>query len=127
VALNPYMGKRMLTCGELEPDLPAFAAATFAVSPTRPGPPAGLVLAVPASAVIDTGPSKIVYVESAPGVFDMRAVTVGPEAAGQYPVLAGLDEGEKVVTVGTFLVDAENRLNPQQKRSQKEAGHTHAH
>jgi hypothetical protein len=63
-----------------------------------------------------------VYAESSPGVYDMRAVKLGPPAgdvakAGQvtdefYPVVEGLEEGERVVTVGTFLVDAENRLHP---------------
>jgi hypothetical protein len=27
-------------------------------------------------------------------------------------VVGGLKEGEKVVTVGAFLIDSENRLNP---------------
>ncbi|HLL89214.1 MAG TPA: efflux RND transporter periplasmic adaptor subunit, partial [Tepidisphaeraceae bacterium] len=136
-AANPYMGRKMLKCGDLEPPLPAFDAAIFTAAPApKSDAPAGLVLAVPTSAVIDTGPDKIVYVESAPGVFDMRAVTVGPEAAGQYPVLAGLEEGERVVTVGTFLVDAENRLNPQaakkagglqETEDSSQKGHAHVH
>ena len=42
----------------------------------------------------------------------MRAVQLGPLAGDYYPVLSGLSEGNKVVTVGTFLIDSENRLNP---------------
>jgi hypothetical protein len=42
----------------------------------------------------------------------MKAVKLGPLAGEFYPVLSGLEEGERVVTVGAFLVDAENRLNP---------------
>ena len=42
----------------------------------------------------------------------MRAVQLGPLAGDFYPVVGGLNEGEKVVTVGAFLVDSENRLNP---------------
>ena len=70
------------------------------------------MLAVPRTAVIDTGRNKIVYVQSAQGVFDMHAVKVGLPAGDYYPVLDGLDEGQTVVTVGAFLIDAENRLNP---------------
>ena len=70
------------------------------------------VLAIPRSAVIEAGRNQIVYVESAPGVYDMRAVQLGAEAGDYYPVLKGLEKGEKVVTVGAFLVDSENRLNP---------------
>jgi Cu(I)/Ag(I) efflux system membrane fusion protein len=80
---------------------------------TRPATtPAARVLAVPRSAVIDTGKSKIVYVESAQGVYDMHAVKLGLPAGDYYPVFGGLEEGQSVVTVGAFLVDAENRLNP---------------
>jgi len=70
------------------------------------------VLAVPVSAVIDTGTHKLVYRESAPGVFDAVLVTTGRRAGDLYPVLSGLSEGERVVTSGAFLVDAETRLDP---------------
>jgi multidrug efflux pump subunit AcrA (membrane-fusion protein) len=63
--------------------------------------------------VIDTGTRKIVFVQSAPGVFDLREVVLGPLAAEDlYPVLGGLKEGDQVVTTGAFLLDSENRLNP---------------
>ena len=38
----------------------------------------GLTLAVPESAVIDTGTRKVVYVETAPGQFDGLEVVLGP-------------------------------------------------
>jgi Cu(I)/Ag(I) efflux system membrane fusion protein len=78
----------------------------------------GLVPAVPDSAVIDTGNLKVVYRETAPGVFDGVAVELGPRLtladsqAAFYPVLAGLDAGDRVATSGSFLLDAETRLNP---------------
>src|SRR5262249_40270291 len=71
-----------------------------------------VVLCVPESAVIDTGSRKVVYVESAPGLFEGRAVTLGPVAAKHYPVLAGLTPGERVAEAGAFLIDAESRLDP---------------
>jgi Cu(I)/Ag(I) efflux system membrane fusion protein len=78
----------------------------------------GRVLAVPDSAVIDTGSLKIVYREASPNTFEGVAVHLGPrmtEPGGgdaYYPVLRGLNAGDKVVTYGAFLIDAETRLNP---------------
>ncbi|AGA26833.1 efflux RND transporter periplasmic adaptor subunit [Singulisphaera acidiphila] len=70
------------------------------------------VLTVPESAVIDTGTKKVVYVETDPGVFEGREVVLGPISGDRYPVLDGLSPGESVATSGSFLIDAENRLNP---------------
>jgi Cu(I)/Ag(I) efflux system membrane fusion protein len=70
------------------------------------------VLAVPETAVVDTGKRKVVYVESAPGVFDAREVVLGPRAGVFFPVVKGLDAGMRVATAGSFLIDAETRLNP---------------
>src|SRR5439155_15968537 len=44
-------------------------------------------------------------------------VTLGPklldaDGVTYYPVLSGLTAGDKIVTSGSFLVDAETRLNP---------------
>jgi hypothetical protein len=72
----------------------------------------GRVLAVPESAVVDTGKEKVVYVEHAPGMFDAVAVTLGPRCGTFYPVLRGLAPGDRVATAGAFLIDAETRLNP---------------
>jgi hypothetical protein len=62
--------------------------------------------------VIQTGTRSVVYVEREPGTFDAVEVRVGRLAGGYYPVLHGLTAGERVVTRGAFLVDAEIRLNP---------------
>jgi hypothetical protein len=70
------------------------------------------VLAVPASAVVDTGTRKVVYRESSPGTFDMIEVQLGARAGEYFPVLSGLKAEDLVATAGAFLVDAENRLNP---------------
>lgn len=70
------------------------------------------VLAVPESAVVDTGKRKVVYVESSDGVFDGHEVVLGPRAGVFYPVIRGVDAGARVATAGAFLVDAETRINP---------------
>ncbi|MBA3484206.1 MAG: efflux RND transporter periplasmic adaptor subunit [Pirellulales bacterium] len=77
----------------------------------------GRILAVPESTVIDTGSQRIVYRESSPNVYDGVEVKLGPGMSGPggaifYPVLKGLKHGDRVVTSGSFLVDAETRLNP---------------
>jgi hypothetical protein len=67
--------------------------------------------------VIDTGSRKVVYREESPGVFDGVEVRLGPRMNGPgdapfYPVIDGLKPGERIVTTGSFLIDAETRLNP---------------
>jgi hypothetical protein len=69
-------------------------------------------LALPESAVIDTGSLQVVYVESMPGMFDGVAVKLGPRVGDLLPVLEGLKPGQRVATSGAFLIDAETRLNP---------------
>jgi membrane fusion protein, copper/silver efflux system len=77
----------------------------------------GLVVAVPETSVIDTGSQTIVYRQTLPGVYEGVKVDLGPRMSGPddvpfFPVLRGLVPGEIVVTAGSFLVDAETRLNP---------------
>jgi multidrug efflux pump subunit AcrA (membrane-fusion protein) len=77
----------------------------------------GYVLAVPETSVIDTGNQKIVYREIFAGDYEGVSIEIGPrlvDAKGVtfYPVLHGLEAGDVIVTSGSFLVDAETRLNP---------------
>ena len=77
----------------------------------------GRVLAVPESAVIDTGSQRILYREALPGIYEGVEVKLGPRMTGDkgevmFPVLSGVKQGDLVVTSGSFLVDAETRLNP---------------
>lgn len=77
----------------------------------------GWLLAVPEGAVIDTGSLKLVYREVGPGDYEGVKVQlggrmVGPDEVAYYPVLHGVEPGDAIVTAGSFLVDAETRLNP---------------
>ncbi|HEX7447603.1 MAG TPA: heavy metal-binding domain-containing protein [Pirellulales bacterium] len=74
--------------------------------------PAGQVLAVPESAVIDLGDRRVVYIERMPGMFDGVEVAIGPRCGTDYPVMGGLEPGQRVAFTGAFLLDAETRLNP---------------
>lgn len=77
----------------------------------------GSALAIPESSVIDTGSQTIVYRRRLPGTYEGVLVRLGPRMTGPdgaiyYPLLEGLNPGDTVVTSGSFLVDAETRLNP---------------
>lgn len=74
---------------------------------------AGNQLIVPQSAVLWTGTRSVVYVKL-PGAdhptFKMREITLGSSMKDTYVVINGLDEGEEIVTNGTFSVDAAAQL-----------------
>jgi Cu(I)/Ag(I) efflux system membrane fusion protein len=70
----------------------------------------GQDLAVPDSAVIDSGARQVVLVVKGPGQFEPRSVKVGGRGDGYVQVLSGLKPGEHVVTSANFLIDAESNL-----------------
>jgi hypothetical protein len=74
--------------------------------------PQSEVLAVPERAVIDTGAKQVVYIEREAGLFEGVEVQLGPRVGEFYPVLKGLQPGDRVAAAGAFLIDAETRLNP---------------
>jgi len=67
---------------------------------------------VPASAVLWTGSRSLVYVKRNPDepVFAMREVGLGAKNGDMYTIVDGLENGEEVVTNGTFTVDAAAQL-----------------
>jgi Cu(I)/Ag(I) efflux system membrane fusion protein len=68
------------------------------------------VLAVPDSAVLDTGKRQAVLVERGEGRYEPREVRLGRRADGYAEILEGITEGEKVVVSANFLIDAESNL-----------------
>ena len=68
------------------------------------------VLAVPESAVIDSGKRQVVLVERSPGRYAPHLVKVGARADGYVQVLEGVTDGEKVVVRANFLIDSESNL-----------------
>ena len=66
------------------------------------------VITVPASAVMWTGERSLVYIKTNPNepVFEMREVTIGNRNGENYAVTEGLQNGDEIVTNGTFTVDA---------------------
>jgi Cu(I)/Ag(I) efflux system membrane fusion protein len=88
--------------GRLRPGM--FASVDFGGSP-RPA------LLVPSEAVIRTGERALVMLALAKGRYQPAEVQTGAEAGGQTEILAGLQEGEKVVASGQFLIDSEASLS----------------
>jgi Cu(I)/Ag(I) efflux system membrane fusion protein len=68
------------------------------------------VIAVPSSAVIDSGARQIVLVAKGEGRFEPRPVKLGARGDGHVEVLDGVSKDEEVVTSATFLIDAESNL-----------------
>jgi Cu(I)/Ag(I) efflux system membrane fusion protein len=73
-------------------------------------PIAGRWVAVPDSAIIDSGRLQVVLVERGEGRYEPRPVKLGARVPGYVQVLAGLAAGERVVTSATFLIDAESNI-----------------
>lgn len=69
-----------------------------------------LRLAVPASAVLDTGARQVVLVDKGEGRFEPRPVKLGVRGEAYVEVTEGLAAGDNVVTSANFLIDAESNL-----------------
>lgn len=67
-------------------------------------------LVVPSEAVVDTGAVQYVFIARAGGRFEPRRVRVGATEGENVQLLAGVAEGDIVVTTANFLVDSESRL-----------------
>jgi membrane fusion protein, copper/silver efflux system len=67
-------------------------------------------IAVPASAILDGGVRKTVFVERGTGVFEPRIVETGWRFGDRVEVAEGLTPGDRIVTSGTFLLDSDSRL-----------------
>ncbi|TSA31705.1 MAG: efflux RND transporter periplasmic adaptor subunit [Porphyromonadaceae bacterium] len=73
----------------------------------------GKSLVIPQSAVLWTGIRSIIYIKvqgASQPTYMMREITLGPDLGDSYVVLDGLEEGEEIVTNGTFNIDASAQL-----------------
>jgi Cu(I)/Ag(I) efflux system membrane fusion protein len=71
---------------------------------------AASVLAIPESAVLDSGSRQAVLVDKGEGRFEPREVKLGHRGGGFVEVREGLAEDDPVVTSANFLIDAESNL-----------------
>jgi multidrug efflux pump subunit AcrA (membrane-fusion protein) len=78
----------------------------------------GNVLAVPKTAVLNTGQKYLVYTTKNDQQFIATEVLIGPEAVyyhGEHkikahPIIDGLFENQRVVTKGNFLIDSQRQI-----------------
>ncbi|MBD3847317.1 MULTISPECIES: efflux RND transporter periplasmic adaptor subunit [Bosea] len=71
---------------------------------------AGPLLAVPDSAVIDSGTRRVVILDLGEGRFEPREVKLGRRGDGRVAITEGVAEGDRVVVSANFLIDAESNL-----------------
>jgi Cu(I)/Ag(I) efflux system membrane fusion protein len=67
-------------------------------------------IAVPDSAIIDSGTRQVVLVAKGGGRFEPREVKLGRHGEGYTEIASGLAVGEEVVVSATFLINAESNL-----------------
>lgn len=68
------------------------------------------VLSVPTEAVIKTGKRSLVMLALEKGRYQPQEVLIGVESGERTEIVAGLQEGQKVITSGQFLLDSEASL-----------------
>ncbi len=81
--------------GELRPEM---YGSIHHIEATKPTP------VVPAGAVIQSGERSLVFVETTPGRFEPRPVTLGPRDGDVIRVLGGVSAGDSVVVDGAMLL-----------------------
>jgi len=64
-------------------------------------------LVIPESAPQEFQSRSVVFVQTSPGVFELRLIETGERTGGRVEILSGLAEGDKVVTSGSFLLKSE--------------------
>jgi len=70
----------------------------------------GSMLAVPVSAVLNTGEKEIAFVRKGEGTFEPREVRTGRRNDDYAEIISGLRAGESVVTSANFMIDSESRM-----------------
>lgn len=85
------------------------------------GPTMVAPVAVPDSAVLESGTRNMVFIARGEGRFEARDVQLGVRADGYVAVSKGLVAGEPVVVDGNFLIDAESNL----RAGTQALGHAH--
>ena len=84
----------------------------------------GMFLAVSNEAIIEEGDRQVVYLQQDEGHYEPRDIRTGVRGELYAEVLHGLEEGDRVVTFGSFFIDAEYKLR---ETEQGASGNAHSH
>lgn len=108
------------TGGQLKPGM--FVTGDLGLSPSMKEE----AIIIPESSVLWTGERSVVYVKTDPNapVFEMREIRVGDAINEGYIVLSGLNNGDEIVTQGTFTIDAAAQLKGKKSMMNEEGGRT---
>jgi methionine-rich copper-binding protein CopC len=70
----------------------------------------GPYLSIPNVSIIEEGGDRVVYIQKQPGQFTPQVIKTGLQGELYTQVTDGLKEGDQIVSVGSFFVDAETKL-----------------
>jgi methionine-rich copper-binding protein CopC len=70
----------------------------------------GPYLSIPNVSIIEEGDQHVVYVQKEAGRYTPQVIKTGLQGELYTQVTEGLSEGDQVVSVGSFFVDADNKL-----------------
>ncbi len=79
------------------------------------------VTSVPRTAVLSAG-EPLVYIEVGDGAYEQRKVKLGRRGDDYVEVIEGVQPGERVVTTGNLLIDAQAQLNATSREMSGPAG-----
>jgi membrane fusion protein, heavy metal efflux system len=108
--VNPKTRRVTIRCevpnadGRLKPEM--YATVQVGESESRP------ILAVPSSALQNLGGQPSVFADEGDGRFRLRPIEAGPERDGLIEVRRGLNEGDRIVTEGAFILKSELLKGP---------------
>jgi Cu(I)/Ag(I) efflux system membrane fusion protein/cobalt-zinc-cadmium efflux system membrane fusion protein len=70
----------------------------------------GRQLAIPSSAIFQTGTRQLVFLDQGNGTYVPQEVTLGPSSGDEVAVISGLQPHQLIVTSANFLLDSESQL-----------------
>ena len=72
--------------------------------------PLGVRLVIPKDALLETGQRQIVFIHLGGGRLEWRAVKAGLRGDDWIEIVAGVREGDHIITSANFLIDSESQL-----------------
>ena len=83
------------------------------------GGPKDNIIVIPLEGLIRTGRDERVIIDLGEGRFEARDVVAGIESGDYVEIMQGVDEGDRVVVSGQFLIDSESSMRAGIKRMDK--------